>query len=41
MVIKHNLSAQNADRMFVQTTKAKAKNMEKLASGYKINRLCR
>lgn len=38
MVIKHNLSAQNADRMFVQTTKAKAKNMEKLASGYKINR---
>ena len=38
MVIKHNLSAQNANRMFGQTTKAKAKNMEKLASGYKINR---
>ena len=38
MVIKHNLSAENANRMFGQTTKAKAKNMEKLASGYKINR---
>ena len=38
MVIKHNLSAQNANRMFVQTSKAQAKNMEKLASGYRINR---
>lgn len=38
MVIKHNLSALNANRMFGQTTKTKAKNMEKLASGYRINR---
>ncbi len=38
MVIKHNLSALNANRMFGQTTKAKARNMEKLASGYKVNR---
>lgn len=38
MVIKHNLSALNANRMFGQTMKAKSKNMEKLSSGYKINR---
>ncbi len=38
MVIKHNLSALNANRMFGQTTKAKARNTEKLASGYKVNR---
>lgn len=38
MVIKHNLSAINADRMFGKTEKAKRKNMEKLSSGYKINR---
>lgn len=38
MVIKHNMTAQNANRMFGLTTKAKARNMEKLASGYKINR---
>lgn len=38
MVIKHNLSAMNADRMFGKTEKTKSKNMEKLSSGYKINR---
>lgn len=38
MVIKHNLSALNANRMLGQTTKSKSKNMEKLSSGYKINR---
>lgn len=38
MVIKHNLSALNANRMFGQTMKAKNKNMEKLSSGYRINR---
>lgn len=38
MVIRHNLSALNANRMFGQTMKAKSKNMEKLSSGYKINR---
>ncbi len=38
MVIKHNLSAHNANRMLGQTMKSKSKNMEKLASGYRINR---
>lgn len=33
MVIKHNLTAQNANRMFGMTMKTKAQNMEKLASG--------
>lgn len=28
MVIKHNLSAMNADRMFGKTEKTKSKNME-------------
>lgn len=38
MVVKHNMTALNANRMFGQTAKAKSKNMEKLASGYRINR---
>ncbi len=38
MVIKHNMTAQNANRMFGLTMKARTKNMEKLASGYRINR---
>lgn len=38
MVVKHNMEALNANRMFGQTAKAKSKNSEKLASGYKINR---
>ena len=38
MVIKHNMTAQNANRMFGLTMKARTQNMEKLASGYRINR---
>ncbi len=38
MVVKHNMSALNANRILGQTGKLKAQNMEKLASGYKINR---
>ena len=37
-VIMHNILAMNADRQFGINTKNKAKNTEKLASGYKINR---
>ena len=38
MVVQHNLSAMNANRMFNVTTSAQAKSTEKLSSGYKINR---
>ncbi len=38
MVVKHNLSAMNANRIFNLTNKNQAKSMEKLSSGYKINR---
>lgn len=38
MSITHNLMAVNAGRMFTITNKSKAKNTEKLASGYRINR---
>ncbi|MDE7259888.1 MAG: flagellin, partial [Lachnospiraceae bacterium] len=38
MVIKHNITAMNADRMFNLTTASQAKSTEKLSSGYKINR---
>lgn len=38
MIIKHNMSALNANRMFGLTTEQHAKNTEKLASGYRINR---
>ncbi|MCM1123938.1 MAG: flagellin [Eubacterium sp.] len=38
MVIKHNLSAMNANRMFNLTNASQAKSTEKLSSGYKINR---
>lgn len=38
MVITHNIEAMNADRMFNLTNKSQAKSMEKLSSGYKINR---
>lgn len=38
MVIKHNLTAMNANRMFNLTNKSQAKSTEKLSSGYKINR---
>ncbi len=38
MVVQHNLSAMNANRMFNTTTSALSKSTEKLSSGYKINR---
>lgn len=37
-VIVHNMLAMNAQRQFGINTKQKAKNTEKLSSGYKINR---
>ena len=38
MIIRHNLSAVNAQRMLNLTGKQNAKSTEKLSSGYKINR---
>ena len=38
MVVQHNISAMNANRMLGITTSAQAKSTEKLSSGYKINR---
>lgn len=38
MVIQHNISAMNADRMFGIVDKDKRKSAEKLSSGYRINR---
>ena len=38
MVVQHNLTAMNANRMLGVTTSAQAKSTEKLSSGYKINR---
>ncbi len=38
MIVQHNLSAMNANRMLGITTGAQAKSTEKLSSGYKINR---
>lgn len=38
MVIAHNNSAMNAHRQYNIVTSAERKSMEKLASGYKINR---
>lgn len=38
MVIQHNLLASNASRQFKINIKRKSKNMEKLSSGYKVNR---
>ncbi len=38
MVIRHNLAAANAGRQYNIVGKRKAKNMEKLSSGYCINR---
>ena len=38
MVVQHNVTAMNANRMLGVTTGAQAKNTEKLSSGYKINR---
>ena len=38
MVVQHNLTAMNANRMLNVTTSAQSKSTEKLSSGYKINR---
>ena len=38
MIVQHNMSAANANRMLGITTGAQSKSTEKLASGYKINR---
>lgn len=38
MVVQHNLTAMNSNRMLNITTNAQAKSTEKLSSGYKINR---
>ncbi|MBQ8592349.1 MAG: hypothetical protein IJ485_06365 [Lachnospiraceae bacterium] len=37
-IVAHNLLAMNAQRQFGINSKSKAKSMEKLSSGYKINR---
>ena len=38
MVVQHNLTAMNANRMLGLTSSTQAKSTEKLSSGYKINR---
>jgi flagellin len=38
MVVQHNITAMNSNRMLGVTTGAQAKSSEKLSSGYKINR---
>lgn len=38
MVVQHNLTAMNSNRMLGVTTKTQAKSTERLSSGYKINR---
>ncbi len=38
MVVQHNLTAMNSNRMLGITSKSQAKATEKLSSGYKINR---
>ena len=38
MVVQHNISAMNANRMLGLTTKSLSKSTEKLSSGYKVNR---
>ena len=38
MVVQHNITAMNANRMLGVTTTGQAKLTEKLSSGYKINR---
>ncbi len=38
MVVQHNLTAMNSNRMLGTTTASQAKSTEKLSSGYKINR---
>ena len=38
MIVQHNMTAMNANRMLGVTTSAQAKSTEKLSSGYRINR---
>ena len=38
MVISHNIEAQNASRMLGITQSAQSKTIERLSSGYRINR---
>jgi len=38
MIIQHNIMAMNAYRNYMNNTSALSKNLEKLSSGYKINR---
>ena len=38
MVVQHNLTAMNSNRMLGLTMSSQAKSTEKLSSGYKINR---
>lgn len=38
MIVQHNMSAMNANRMLGVTTSAQSKSTEKLSSGYRINR---
>ncbi|MBE5884357.1 MAG: flagellin [Lachnospiraceae bacterium] len=38
MVVQHNLTAMNSNRMLGLTTTTQAKSTEKLSSGYKVNR---
>ena len=38
MVVQHNMSAMNANRMLSGVSSAQAKSTEKLSSGYRINR---
>ena len=41
MVVQHNLTAMNSNRMLGITTNAQAKQTERLASGYRINQIGR
>ena len=38
MVVQHNITAMNANRMLGVTTTGQSKSTEKLSSGYRINR---
>ena len=38
MVVQHNLTAMNSNRMLGLTTSSQAKSTEKLSSGYRVNR---
>ena len=38
MVVQHNITAMNTNRMLGISTNAQAKSTEKLSSGYRINR---